>query len=98
GGFAQHILGRTGDVTAELLDELGPTYKAGDIVGLTGLEARFEKELAGTPSAEIHTVDDSGEVVDVLETIEGTAPVPLKTTLDKQAQMSVETALAGVTK
>jgi cell division protein FtsI/penicillin-binding protein 2 len=98
GGFAQHILGRTGDVTAELLDELGPTYKAGDIVGLTGLEARFEEELAGTPSAEIHTVDDSGEVVDVLETIEGTAPVPLKTTLDKQAQMSVETALADVTK
>jgi cell division protein FtsI/penicillin-binding protein 2 len=97
-GFAQHILGRTGEITAELLDQLGPTYKVGDIVGLTGLEARYEKELAGTPSAEIHIVDETGGVLEVLDTIEGTAPVPLKTTLDRQAQMAVETALADVTK
>ena len=97
-GFAQHILGRTGEITAELLDQLGPTYKVGDIVGLTGLEARYEKELAGTPSAEIHTVDDTGGVLEVLDTIEGTAPVPLKTTLDRQTQLDVETALADVTK
>ncbi|HEV7761090.1 MAG TPA: penicillin-binding transpeptidase domain-containing protein [Acidimicrobiales bacterium] len=97
-GFAQHILGRTGEITAELLDQLGPTYKVGDTVGLTGLEARYETELAGTPSAEIHTVDATGGVIDVLDTIEGTAPVPLKTTLDRQVQLGVETALAGVTK
>jgi cell division protein FtsI/penicillin-binding protein 2 len=97
-GFAQHVLGRTGDITAELLDELGPPYQVGDVVGLTGLEARFEKELAGTPSAEIHTVDADGEVVEVLDTLEGTAPVPLKTTLDRQAQLAVESALNGVTK
>jgi cell division protein FtsI/penicillin-binding protein 2 len=97
-GFAQHVLGRTGEITAELLDELGPPYQVGDIVGLTGLEARFERELAGTASAEIHTVDADGEVVEALDTIEGTAPVPLKTTLDRQAQLAVESALNGVTK
>jgi cell division protein FtsI/penicillin-binding protein 2 len=97
-GFAQHILGRTGDITAEKLDQLGPTYQAGDIVGLTGLEARFEPELAGTPSAEVHTLDENGDVAQVLGKIKGTAPIPLKTTLDRNVQAAVESALAGVTK
>ena len=97
-GFAQHILGRTGEITAEQLEELGPPYKVGDIVGTTGLEARFEKELAGTPSAEIQVVDDTGGVLEVLDEIEGTAPVPLTTTLDRQTQSAVEAALADVTK
>jgi cell division protein FtsI/penicillin-binding protein 2 len=97
-GFAQHILGRTGEITAELLDELGPPYQVGDSVGLTGLEARFEEQLAGTPSAEIRTVDADGEVVDVLGTIDGRAPEPLKTTIDRAVQTAVETALGGVTK
>jgi cell division protein FtsI/penicillin-binding protein 2 len=97
-GFAQHILGRTGEITAEKLEELGPPYEVGDTVGLTGLEARFERELAGTASAEIQLVDDTGGVLEVLEQVEGTAPVPLKTTLDRQTQSAVEAALADVTK
>jgi cell division protein FtsI/penicillin-binding protein 2 len=97
-GFAQHLLGRTGEITAELLEELGSPYEVGDTVGLTGLEARFEEQLAGTPSAEIHTIDADGEVVEVLGAIEGTAPVALKTTLDRDVQAAVETALGGVTK
>jgi cell division protein FtsI/penicillin-binding protein 2 len=97
-GFAQHILGRTGDITAERLEELGPGYEAGDVVGFTGLEARFERELAGTPSAEIQIVDDTGGVLEVLDTIEGAAPVPLQTTIDRQAQLAVEAVLADVAK
>jgi cell division protein FtsI/penicillin-binding protein 2 len=97
-GFAQHILGRTGEITAERLEELGPPYEAGDVVGLTGLEARFEKELAGTASAEVQLVDDTGGVLEVLDEVEGTAPVPLQTTLDRQTQSAVEAALADVTK
>src|SRR5690606_37751290 len=49
-GFARHTLGRTGEITAELLDQLGPAYQAGDRVGLSGLEGRYEAQLAGTPS------------------------------------------------
>jgi cell division protein FtsI/penicillin-binding protein 2 len=97
-GYAQHVLGRTGEITAELLEELGPTYRVGDVVGLTGLEARFERELAGTPSSTIRTVDGEGEVVEELGRIEGTAPTPITITLDPRVQAAVESALGGETR
>ncbi|MGH9211847.1 MAG: penicillin-binding transpeptidase domain-containing protein [Acidimicrobiales bacterium] len=96
-GFARHVLGSTGEITAEQLDELGEPYGVGDIVGRTGLEARFERELAGTPSGEIQLLDPTGAVVEVIDQIEGTAPTPVATTLDPQVQAAVESGLAGVT-
>jgi cell division protein FtsI/penicillin-binding protein 2 len=109
-GFAQHVLGRTGEITAELLEELGPPYQVGDTVGLTGLEGRFEEQLAGTPSGEIYiepTEDEASEAeesqdegteagVEVIDVIEGTPPRPLATTLDADIQAAVEAALADV--
>jgi cell division protein FtsI/penicillin-binding protein 2 len=97
-GFGQHVLGRTGEITAELLDELGPAYAVGDQVGLTGLEARFERQLAGTPSGEVQIVDENDEVVDVLERIEGTEPQPLATTIDPAVQSAVEATIGTVGK
>ena len=97
-GYAQHVLGRTGEITAELLEELGPSYQVGDIVGITGLEARFERELAGTPSGAIQIVDGEGEVVEEIGRIEGTAPTPIATTLDPRVQAAVESALTGETR
>jgi cell division protein FtsI/penicillin-binding protein 2 len=96
-GFATHVLGQFGPITAERLDELGEPYEAGDSVGLTGLEARFETQLAGTPSGEIQVVDDDDEVVDVVHRVEGRAPEPVKTTIDPAVQAAVEAALGGTT-
>jgi cell division protein FtsI/penicillin-binding protein 2 len=96
-GFAQHILGRTGEITAEQLEKLGPSYRVGDLVGQTGLEARFEEQLAGTPSGAIRIEDADGNEVTVLGHIDGTKPKPVKTTLDPQVQSAVEAALVGVT-
>lgn len=96
--FAAHVLGRTGEITAERLEELGPPYQAGDVVGMTGLEATFEQELAGTPSGEIQLLDDEGEVVEVVDTIEGNEPVDVETTIDPLVQQAVDEALAEVEK
>jgi cell division protein FtsI/penicillin-binding protein 2 len=96
--FARHVLGTTGEITAEQLDELGAPYQAGDVVGRTGLEARFEQELAGTPSGEIQLLDPTGAVVDTIGRIDGTDPQPLATTLDPQVQAAVDAGLEGVTK
>lgn len=52
-GYAQHVLGRTAEATADRLAELGAPYLPGDVVGVTGLEARYEKALAGTPTSRI---------------------------------------------
>jgi cell division protein FtsI/penicillin-binding protein 2 len=94
-GFAEHVLGRTGEITAERLEELGQPYRRGDAVGLSGIEAAYETQLAGTPSGDIQVADDEGEVVEVLDRIEGQEPQPVATTLDRTAQAAVESALAA---
>ncbi len=95
--FATHVLGSYGDITAERLDELGEPYQAGDRVGLTGLEARFETQLAGTPSGDIMTVA-AGDQVEVIDHIAGRDPEPVKTTLDPAVQAAVEVALGDTTR
>jgi cell division protein FtsI/penicillin-binding protein 2 len=96
GGMAHHLLGFTGEITAEQLEELGEPYQAGDLVGLGGLEERFERELAGRPSGEIRVVGTEGETLAVLHRVEGTDPEPLRTTLDGRVQQAAEQALESV--
>jgi cell division protein FtsI/penicillin-binding protein 2 len=94
-GFAEHVIGRTGEITAEGLEELGQPYLEGDLVGLTGIEAAYETQLAGTPSGNIQLTGAEGEVVEVLDRIEGREPQPVATTLDRTAQTAVESALSA---
>ncbi|HEX7276249.1 MAG TPA: NTF2-like N-terminal transpeptidase domain-containing protein, partial [Acidimicrobiales bacterium] len=70
--FALHLLGRFGEITAERLTELGPPYAVGDRVGLSGLEAAYERQLAGAPSGEVRIVDGSDVEVAVLAQFPGT--------------------------
>lgn len=96
-GFARHTIGRVGEVTAERLKELGVPYEAGDRVGLSGLEAARERELAGRPSGDVHVRDAAGDVRTVLRRFPGTAGTPLRTTLDATVQRAADNALASVT-
>jgi cell division protein FtsI/penicillin-binding protein 2 len=95
-GFARHVVGRFGEVTAERLAELGPPYEAGDRVGLDGLEADFETQLAGRPRVDVELVDADGAVVEVLASQPGVPPAPLRTTLDPVLQAAAEAALDGL--
>ncbi|MGH9228540.1 MAG: penicillin-binding transpeptidase domain-containing protein [Acidimicrobiales bacterium] len=94
-GFAGHVLGRTGEITAERLEELGQPYRRGDVVGLSGIEAAYEAQLAGTPSGDVQLDDSEGEVVEVLDRIDGKEPRPVATTLGRTAQAAVESALSA---
>jgi cell division protein FtsI/penicillin-binding protein 2 len=94
-GFAAHTLGRVGDITAELLAQLGPAYQTGDTVGLSGLELAYEPQLAGTPSGEVRLTRPSGEAR-VLHRFEGKPGTPLYTTLRPEVQRAAEAALEGV--
>jgi cell division protein FtsI/penicillin-binding protein 2 len=95
--FAHQLIGRTGDVTAERLNQLGPAYQQGDVVGLSGLEAAYESTLGGTPSGDIRLTDEAGTLVHDVDHIAGLDPKPLKTTLDIATQTAAEAAVAGVT-
>ena len=45
--FAAPILGTVGEVTAEMIEEDPDRYQAGDEAGLSGLQARYDEQLAG---------------------------------------------------
>lgn len=95
-GFAAHVLGRTGEITAELLEEYGPPYEPGDTVGLSGLERSFERQLAGRPDVTINLVDEAGDRRAEVTSFPGTDPEPVRTTLDRDVQAAVEEAMAEV--
>ena len=47
--FAAPILGTVGPVTAEMIKDNPGVYRVGDVAGLSGLEARYDEQLRGTP-------------------------------------------------
>ena len=65
GEAAAHLIGYVGDVTAEDIEN-DPTLQSGQIIGKSGLEYRFDKELRGKMGGEIALVDSEGEVKEVI--------------------------------
>jgi cell division protein FtsI/penicillin-binding protein 2 len=47
--FARPIIGTVGEATKENIDESGGAVVAGDQVGLTGLQKRYDAQMRGTP-------------------------------------------------
>ena len=59
--FAAPLLGRVGEVTAEIIAE-HPEYHPGDFAGLSGLESRYDERLRGTPGVRVVAVAEDGRV------------------------------------
>jgi cell division protein FtsI/penicillin-binding protein 2 len=96
---ARTLLGSVGPVTADDLKELGAPYQTGDRTGHgNGLEAAFERQLAGTPSGEVRLAGKDGEATKVLHRFAGKDGEAVETTLDPLAQRAAEAALDPVTK
>ena len=93
--FAAEILGTVGPATAELVKASKGRIKAGDEVGLSGLQKRYDEQLAGTRGATVSAVDDQGERRELF-TVDPKAGSALKTTIDLKAQNAAQDALAGV--
>jgi cell division protein FtsI/penicillin-binding protein 2 len=91
-----------GPVTADDLKELGAPYQAGDVTGHgNGLEAAFERQLAGTPSGEVRLAGKDGKdgkAVKVLHEFAGSDGQAVETTLDPRVQEAAEAALDPVAK
>jgi cell division protein FtsI/penicillin-binding protein 2 len=92
--FAAPLLGKVGEVTAEIIAE-HPEYHPGDMAGLSGLEARYDERLRGTPGVVVQAVPDEGNPREVFRT-EATPGDPLVLSLDIGLQTKAEQALAGV--
>jgi len=93
--FAAPLLGRVGEVTAEMIEENPDAYQAGDVAGISGLQARYDETLRGTPGLKVDAVDDGG-VRHELHRIEPTPGTPLQLSLDLDLQTEAELLLADV--
>ena len=91
-------VGTVAPATADDLRRLGPPYRDGDLVGHGGLEQAFERQLAGTPTAEIDLVNPDRSVAKVLRRVDGQPGRPLASTLDPKVQAAAERAFTGVTR
>jgi len=96
--FAAHLIGTVGPITAEQLDALGFPYGPTDEIGQTGLEERYEEQLAGRPRTSIARVNRFGREIEELFVLDGADPEPVSTTIDLEVQAAVEFALRDVTR
>jgi cell division protein FtsI/penicillin-binding protein 2 len=94
--FAAPILGTVGDVTAEMIKKNPGVYKIGDVAGLSGLEARYDDRLRGTPGVEVDLVAADGTVKKQLFQADPQDGKPLRITLDDKLQTLAEQLLANV--
>jgi cell division protein FtsI/penicillin-binding protein 2 len=94
--FAQPLLGRVGEPTAEVLAEAGPAYRAGDELGTSGLQRALNSTLAGRPAFHLSTVDSTGATVAELASIPAVPGRSVRTTVDPAVQRAAGRALAAL--
>jgi cell division protein FtsI/penicillin-binding protein 2 len=95
GVLGPQVIGKVGDITGDRLKALGAPYQVGDQVGLTGLQATFEKRLAGLPSVDV-VIAGKGDATKTVKHFPGKAPRPVALTIDPKTQQAAESALAAV--
>ncbi len=95
--FGQPLLGTVGEATAEVVEKSDGAVRSGDQVGLSGLQARYDEQLRGTPGLEVLAVDDDPSTES--RRLFSSAPKagePLRTTLDPAVQGAADRILADV--
>lgn len=97
------IIGYTGKVQKERLDELqqsNPDYDINDTVGLIGIESSMELELQGKKGYQVVNVDNRGRVREIKEEVAPVAGHDIYLTLDADLQKGIyhliERQLAGI--
>ena len=100
--FARPILGVVGEATAEVVEKSAGAVRPGDLVGLSGLQARYDGQLRGLPGLTVSIVgppeaDGSGSgTATVVHTREPQTGTSVETTLDLAAQQTADDILARV--
>lgn len=93
GSVAAHILGYTGEITAEELAQRKDEYRLGDIIGRMGAEAAFEQQLRGEWGGQQVEVDGAGRIIRILGEQRAKSGENVTLTLDLELQKAAEAAL-----
>ncbi|MFB9444581.1 penicillin-binding protein [Dactylosporangium vinaceum] len=93
--FARALLGTTGEVTKEIMDKNPGKYQVGDVVGLAGLQQKYDSVLQGKPGVKVIVSMPQGTPDKELFTTDPTTGTGIKITIDQGMQNAAEQALAG---
>lgn len=104
--YFSHILGYTGGVTSEKMEELETQdpktdYTTSDQIGISGIESSFETYLKGNKGSETLRINEgSGQIIDVVDRTEPVAGNDLYLTIDADLQEEcyhlLEEHIAGI--
>src|SRR5215813_5130099 len=93
GKLAAHVLGYIGEISQKQLEDpryKDQGYKSGDIIGLGGIEAVYDKELRGVDGTRRMIVDSRGRPLAELPKIEPIRGQDIVTTIDLDLQKVAE--------
>ncbi|MBI2621834.1 MAG: hypothetical protein HYW63_04310 [Candidatus Levybacteria bacterium] len=94
-----HVLGYVGQVSSEELKTAEfANYKAGDVVGKTGIEREYEGFLKGEDGKQLAETDSSGKVVRKLGETDAAAGRNITLTIDSDLQKRAYRAMEKVEK
>lgn len=94
GDLGAHVLGYTGEITDDELDqEVYEGYRLGDVIGQMGAEAAFESDLRGQWGGQQVEVDSSGRVISVLGEKPSVSGNDVQLTIDLELQKLAEQAI-----
>jgi cell division protein FtsI/penicillin-binding protein 2 len=97
--FARALLGTVGPVTADIIKKHPGRYHVGQQVGLTGLQAQYDQQLAGAEGLRVVLQHPTGGAADAtLLTVAPQSGKPVPTTIDPAFQTAADNALAGQAK
>jgi len=94
-GYAAALLGTVGPATAEIVKKSKGRVMAGDDTGLSGLQERYDAQLAGKAGGEIDIVHADDSVTKAFTTAPADGK-PLQITLVPSMQQTAENVLANV--
>lgn len=92
--FAAPLLGSVGSATAELIQRSGGRISPGDLTGISGLQLRYDEQLAGSDGTKVFAVSKSEKRM--VFSAAAQPGQPLATTLDPRLQQEADRLLAGV--
>ena len=92
---ASEVVGTVGSENSNLLRDEGASYQPGTTIGLTGLQAAYQRLLAGSPTTEVVAENASGAQVAVLQQWRGKAGQPVQTTINAQVQAAALNAMGA---
>lgn len=97
--FAAQVLGTVGPATKEVIEASEGRLRVGDDAGLSGLQARYDELLAGTPGVRVSAVPAEDAEDTEPRTLFEAEPEPgkaLHTTLDPGLQQRADDLLADI--